>query len=310
MSKQTDTGLILLHTDRDGLVWVGDDFYWSECSNYKPPELLANINKVLGYSLSYVKSVRIPSIKRNAYLVKAFCEYNMRKTNKSEQIKVFVVNPRIIYSIESQPPYRVLGAVKQLPTVWETYLVCPVTVDSYIGYAVTEAASKNDNEAWMAWLRKHHPVASVLDYVWWGDPYSSMGVLAEIMDIRWFVHSHKPGSISRLKKFFCFGETIRRSRKGKSLPRRWQILSDWVWPRSAEEMLKKSPSEFPEFVRLAMKNPWPYNVIKLASKILHLLYRIWLEKVTFVHPEAAFDPDLFFRNEPSEAERYKKLVKK
>lgn len=300
-----ESGIVLFHVDPRGIVWVADDFDWGECTGVTVSQLLRDFPRLLGYTWKHVQSVRLLGVRRNAVLIHHLAEMQMRR--EFAHFRVMVANPRLCPKYNSWHPMRILGALRQPVHVWETYAFAPVTINAFIGYAVAALCDQDppDNERIRLFAQKH-PAWPALRYAWWGDLQAGIRVLTEILDIRWFVHN-RPGRLSRLNQFFRLGEAARLLRQGRALPQRTELLWSWLWPASAATELARHPDRFPEFVREGMTCRNPRGPIRMFQRMLHLLYRVWLSTVTGSHPESAFDPHRFFRNNAEEARRYKEL---
>jgi hypothetical protein len=143
----------------------------------------------------------------------------------------------------------------------------------------------------------NHPLYYHLKFLHFSSHTHMLRLLAEILDIRWFVHPRKLGRNSRLEKYFRVQNAVlMRMLQGCTCKscNRLRILYDLIEPKY--QLQSYATSKDPKFAlvaKVANKSNDLRRMLYMMRSYLTYLYYGWLE-VCSNHPECTFDPETFF----------------
>jgi hypothetical protein len=278
--------VLRLHTDASGLVWYGDE-RGTRNSKQTPREFVEN-EGVLGSPLPAAPILLFGS-HANAELITRLGD----SMGVNVKRHVVLVAPIVTFKLHDpvtllhqllQPCSLVLASCHIMSAA--DLLVYAMAFELGIGTAPAELATR---------LAVRHPAWAAISFVRQGSVEAACRLLACILDPRWFRDPHCPSRTSRLRKYLGLTPDnaraflSQRAQPGRHYDRAKCVFESWWTPIATDG----APANFlgREFMQYEA-NSWR-SLLRASTRYLDLVVRLWLA-ATAEHPEALFDPKLFF----------------
>lgn len=293
--------VVRLHTDKDGLVWMGTDGEPAENTCLDAWDFFES--EARQEELDNARVIRLLGTRANAPLVVKLQE---RKASNSQFAKkpVLLGSPAVVArEWLRNDPAAVLHHIWQpspsanLAGHWHE-----MTTYDYTTYAMIDTLGDKEHREVPQVTKKiaaYHPAWPAVTFVRTVDEDAACQLLCHIVDPRWFRHHQHPNRPSRLHAHLGLTPdnmaVIAGEEGEQGLHFNRATLAVRTWYNRHARRGSKEPGDF--LIRtLDAHGTLAKGLLRGTQQLVNFVAAVWLDAVRPPHPEAGFRPADFFRD--------------
>lgn len=290
-------GTLRLHTDREGVVWYGDDSTLATCSGLDPDEFVSG-----GIEFGEFSDIALLGCRENGYLIHSLHLARMFRAGLSIRLGSPAIVPReahradplLVLQYLRQPPYRLAGQWHDL----DQKDFCTYSMIANLGNSqtVTEVVRR---------ISLVHPAWHALTFINNLELDTVCRLLCEIVDPRWYLHPGRPDRTTKLYSYLGLSpRNIRAWLSGSEPDRHFDRMrcATLAWYNPTGCTGTTAPGDFlwrcfdsqPDAVR---------GILRATQCFVSYLSAAWLAAISPRHPEANMELQMarFFADDETAA---------
>jgi hypothetical protein len=290
--------VLRLHTDDHDYVWYGDDDQLAINTFLGAQDFFESCN--LGCSLEDVKCIRFLGTQANAPLVIALQKRRAANPVLNKKQRIQLCAPSVVPTMSMRSaPEEVLQQLWQpsnsgvLAGLWHD--LTNLDVCTYLMIQCMAECRGGDVSDVVRGLARHHPAWVAVAYLQCFDYDAACRLITEIVDPRWYRHPFRPNRGTRL--YSHLGLTPRNmaaylgedTAQDRHFDRAALAVAAWYnVQRPTNGFLWRQFRKFDDRVK---------GLLRCTQRFIDFLRSVWVYGVSPTHPEASFNPDMFFGDE-------------
>ncbi len=283
--------LMRLHIDTAGRLWYGDDQTPAAVSTMDAAAFFRQ--RAAGYGLPDVRTVRLLGGHGNAGLIRTLVKLRGKSLRFPQ---VLIGNHRVAEhcSWSGNAAVANLGVIITASERRHWRLLSPVDDATY------QLVQDDDVN-----VLRRHPVWAACQFASL-DLAHVMTIVKEVLDPRWFMHTTRPGRLTRLFSFFGLTRQnvsayLVNGKSSHNYARAKAAIGAWYPNARAADV---RPGSFLSR-DMASRNDLVRGVLYGTERLLRLLMLLWTHHLS-LHTEMRFLPDRYFGN-PAEAMAFEEI---
>ncbi len=302
MPPTVRTDLVLrLHTDKDGLVWYGDDGQPATNTCLDAYDFFDN--ETYQDELDNARVIRLLGTRANSPLVVKLQERRISHPDFGKK-SVMLGSPAAVPACwVKEDPSAVLHHIWQpsyganLSGHWHE-----MTNDDYSTYAMIDTIGERRAREVPEVTKRiaaYHPAWPAVTFVSGHDEDAACQLLCDVIDPRWFRHPTHPQRLSRLHAHLGLTPENMASCAGggpSGLHFNRATTALRVWYNRAARRGCGEPGDFLYKIVDAHPGDLAKGLLRGTQRLVEFVAAVWLDAVRTRHPEAPFDMGQFFRD--------------
>jgi hypothetical protein len=293
------TETLRLHTDDEGIVWMGKQGISAFRTGLSPSEWIAADEHHGGASLRDAQQIRILGVPENAELITEIHE--MWQVNNDYPPRIYIGSPGVcLHAARRGDPAFVLSQIWQ-PCIQSQACGCwhEFTPRDYPTYLMLKLLQQNNGQVHgsVKKILPYHPAWPAISFIPTHNVEFACKLLCEIVDPRWYSHPERPGRFTRLWAYLGvepYHFHMHAKPDDLHQARADIATAAWCGKTFAQNVDLDDPRQF--LLRIYRREGFESGLLKATKKFLQFLCLVWSQGVLAVQREI-FVPSIFFKRE-------------